>query len=435
MRWTCGPRTTTRVRPLGSPGCSSSWTASESATLRSSASEPSTASAQAATARRAATSRMSGAKRAVGEAQVERRRARVAAELQVRELGDLEAGRRALGDRALDQRLVAQSPARRTNGSATILSLSACSPSAPDSIEASTQCSPRRSQRPVLAHPHRLGELAVALDVPAAASRRRKSRSLASIRTTTRSRSCRRARGAGCRRTRPSAVADGLDHVAPALALEVVESSLPLDQQLRRDQPAQRDAVVRPTRRSGCRRTAAWRRRGRCRARRSDSHPRPRPRPARRGARACGSRAGARGPAAACARQNVRKRREAAASRSTRRRTSAEQHEQAEAMRPSVSDVEQRRKMRKSEERPSRRRRRSRRHRAEAAATAAEAGGAAACGGAARRRRSASSATSASCDQECAAVRSHRLIRDQPAAAALSGPTPGSVWATCWSAW
>ena len=38
--------------------------------------------------------------------------------------------------------------------------------------------------------------------------------------------------------------ADGLDVIAPALALEVVEAPLPLDQQLRRDQAAQRDAVV-----------------------------------------------------------------------------------------------------------------------------------------------------------------------------------------------
>ena len=44
----------------------------------------------------------------VGQAQVERRRTRIAGELQIGEFRHLEARRRALRDRALDQRLVAQ---------------------------------------------------------------------------------------------------------------------------------------------------------------------------------------------------------------------------------------------------------------------------------------------------------------------------------------
>ena len=98
-------------------------------------------------------------------------------------------------------------------------------------------------ERPVLAHPHRLRELAVTLDVPAAGvddviphlclDPNHDSVQIVGAALT--------AQDAD---VLDFGRADGLDGVAPALALEVIEASLPLDQQLRCDQPAQGNAIV-----------------------------------------------------------------------------------------------------------------------------------------------------------------------------------------------
>ena len=121
--------------------------------------------------------------------------------------------------------------------------MSACSPSAPDSIEASTQCSPRRSsvqysriRTDSVNWPSRLMWRPLRVDhvVP----QLRLDPDDDPIEVVGAALAAQQADVLDLRR------ADRLDDVAPALALEVVEPSLPLDQQLRRDQPAQRDPVV-----------------------------------------------------------------------------------------------------------------------------------------------------------------------------------------------
>ena len=102
------------------------------------------ASAQAATARRAATSRMSGPKRA--SARLRSSAAACASPLKCRSASS--AILKPSGARwatAPSTSASSRSDWSSAQWVCTIRSLSECSPSAPDSIEASTQCSPRRS--------------------------------------------------------------------------------------------------------------------------------------------------------------------------------------------------------------------------------------------------------------------------------------------------
>ena len=111
-----------------------------------------------------------GREAAVGEAQVERCGMRIALVLQVGDLGDLGVGRDRVGDRALDQRLVAQASLIGPGGRddlliECVLALDALLDRAEDPAVV------RTLQRPVLADPGRLAEPAGALQVAAGAGR------------------------------------------------------------------------------------------------------------------------------------------------------------------------------------------------------------------------------------------------------------------------
>ncbi len=138
MRETCGPRTTSRVRPAGSPGMQQLLDRVGGGDLA----QLGVGAVHGLGPRvdRAAGGDLEdvGREAPVGQAQVERGGARVAAELQVRELGDLEAAG-ALCATAPSTSASSRSDCSSAQWVWTILSFSACSPSAPDSIEASTQ--------------------------------------------------------------------------------------------------------------------------------------------------------------------------------------------------------------------------------------------------------------------------------------------------------
>ena len=106
-----------RVRPLGSPGCSSSWTASGGGNLAQLG--VGAVDGLGPGVDRAPRGDLEDVRREarVGQAQVERRGARVAAELQVRELGDLEARRACSARRRPRPAPRRAATARRPNGS------------------------------------------------------------------------------------------------------------------------------------------------------------------------------------------------------------------------------------------------------------------------------------------------------------------------------
>ena len=166
MTW--GPRTTSRVRSLGSPGCSSSLTASRIGDL---------AQARVGSVDRLGPCRDGAAggdveyvrrEAAVSEAQVDRCRPGVVAELDARELGQRNVVRHRLGGGRLEHCFVPQSllvrPCRRREDIAErVVAFGPLLDRGEDPMLVLTL------QRPVLAKPDRLGELAGALDVASAA--------------------------------------------------------------------------------------------------------------------------------------------------------------------------------------------------------------------------------------------------------------------------
>ena len=173
--------------PLGSPGCSSSCAAAGSAIARSAASSPSTASAQAGDRAAGGDLEHVRGEAAVGEAQVERGRARVALEVEVRDLGDLGPVWHRVRDRALHQRLVAHrllvGPRRRDD---LLLERVGALAALLDRDAASSGS----SRLPSVQNSRTLDGLAEppgALDVVPVADPRRSRASVASIRTVTRS--------------------------------------------------------------------------------------------------------------------------------------------------------------------------------------------------------------------------------------------------------
>ncbi len=279
-------------------------------------------------------------------------------------------------------------------------------------------------ERPVLAHPHRLGGAALALDVAAAA--------VDDVVTQL---------GldpdddpvAGVALLMPAdshvlngRLTGGLHHVAPAAALEVVEPTLPLHQQRRRDQPAQSDAVIaRPGEldvgEELCRRgpDGLWSEHrvlvGRLGRGQLDA------------TLALSGRSPVASTLAAPGRPETHRHREAAG-RDPPDRREREQKQKAQPV-PDQSDIEQHPEEQEQYEGVP----------AAAAATtapsaAAESGAAAAGGAECAGRGQQHDEHDRQRYEQCMAASIH-IVPCSYAAAALSGPTPGSVWAMCWSAW